>query len=70
MKCCFGCLCKVGNLVRMLHFLLTAFVLYVLTASESTGKPITASCTESYACWKPLAICRAGGGGSKSGQWQ
>ena len=27
-----------GNAVRLLHFLLTVLVFYVLTVSESTGK--------------------------------
>lgn len=38
MRCCCSCLCKVGNAVRLLHFLLTVFVLYVLTATETTGE--------------------------------
>ena len=38
MRCCCGWLCKVGNAVRLLHFMLTVFVLYVLTATETTGK--------------------------------
>lgn len=36
---CCGGLFKVGNAVRLLHFLITTFIFYVLTASENTGKP-------------------------------
>ena len=36
--CCCGSLCKVSNAVRLLHFLLTGLVFYLLTISETTGK--------------------------------
>lgn len=36
--CCCASLCKVGNAVRLLHFLLTILVFYVLTASKPTGE--------------------------------
>ncbi len=36
--CCCGSLCKVSNAVRLIHFLLTGLVFYLLTVSERTGE--------------------------------
>ena len=47
MKCYCGSICKVGNAVRLSHFIITFFVFYVMLTNEHSGKLVD-RCTRMY----------------------
>jgi len=50
MKCCCGSICNVGNAVRLSHFILTFFVLYVMLTNQHSGMPATDSLAITTLC--------------------
>ena len=65
MKCYCGSICKVGNAVRLSHFIITFFIFYVMLTNDHSGKlvdrsnPTSCNYSKSF-CYEvilPLCVC-------------
>lgn len=62
MKCYCGSICKVGNAVRLSHFIITFFIFYVMLTNDHSGKLVDRSRkgSKAFCCEVILPLCVCG----------